>query len=255
MFLKSLLVSLAVPPFGFVTLAFAALLLPRRHLRLRRTLVGVSVAGLILLGMPVFADRLLDALEADIPTLPAGTLPAGTLPAGTPPPGAIVVLGAEIRRTSSNPPVVVGRLSLERLATAARLQRQTGLPVMISGGALQPDLPSIADVMADSMRDDFLVPVKWREGRSRTTWENAQYSAEILRQEGISSVYVVTHSWHMRRAILSFRGTGIAVVPAPTPPDRRDGAILDDFLPRASTWNVSYFALHEWIGNVWYALF
>jgi uncharacterized SAM-binding protein YcdF (DUF218 family) len=242
-FLKSLLVSLAVPPFGFVTLAFVAIMLPRGHLRLRRTLVGISVAGLILLGMPVFADRLLDALETDIPITPAST----------PPPAAIVVLGAEIRRTSAEPPVVVGRLSLERLATAARLQRKTGLPVLTSGGALQKDLPSIADIMAESLRDDFLVPTKWREEQSQTTWENALYSAEILKKEGISSVYVVTHAWHMRRAILSFRGTGITVVPAPTPPDRRNGAILDDFVPRASTWNVSYFALHELIGNIWYA--
>ena len=244
MFLKSLLVSLALPPFGFVTLAFVAMLLPRGHLRLRRAMVGIAVAGLILLGMPVFADRLLDALESDIPTIPTDA----------PPPAAIVVLGAEIRRTDADPPVVVGRLSLERLAAAARLQRKTGLPVLISGGAMQSDLPPIADVMADSMRDDFLVPVKWREERSQTTWENAQYSAAILKKEGITSVYVVTHAWHMRRAMLSFRDTGVTVIPAPTPPDRRDGAILDDFLPRASTWNVSYYALHEWIGNVWYAL-
>jgi len=242
-FLKSLLVSLALPPFGFVTLAFVAMLLPRGHLRARRVMVGVSIAGLILLGMPVCADRLLDALEAEMPAISANA----------PPPAAIVVLGAEIRRTSAAPPVVVGRLSMERLATAARLQRKTGLPVLISGGALQSDMPPIANIMAESLRDDFLVPTRWRESRSHTTWENAIYSAEILKQEGISSVYVVTHAWHMRRAILSFRGTGITIIPAPIPPDRRDGAILDDFVPRASTWNVSYYALHEWIGNVWYA--
>ncbi len=243
MFLKSLLVALLVPPFGFVTLALAALLLPRGHLRLRRILLGISVGGLVVLGMPVVADRLLDGLETDLPS----TLPVSA------PPGAIVVLGAEIRRTSADPPVVVGRLSLERLATAAKLQRKTGLPVLVSGGTLQKDLPSIADVMAESMRDDFRVPVQWREERSQTTWENAQFSADILKQAGITSVYVVTHSWHMKRALLAFRGTGLTVTPAPTPPDRRDGAILDDFLPRASTWNVSYFALHEWIGNAWYA--
>lgn len=245
MFFKSLLVTLLIPPFGFVTLAVAALVIPWGRAVPRRAIVAFSLMGLIVMGMPVVADRLLDALE-----MPA----AGSPPAADAPARAIIVLGAEIRRTSSEPPVVVGRLSLERLATGARLQRSTGLPVLLSGGALQDDLPSIAEVMAESMQNDFLVPVRWRETRSQTTWENALFSAEILKQEGITSVYVVTHAWHMRRALLAFRNTGLTVIPAPIPPDRRTGVVFDDFLPRASTWTVSYFALHEWIGNAWYAI-
>ena len=244
MFVKSLLVALLVPPFGFVTLAALAVLLPRGHLRLRRVLLTISVLGLVVLGMPAIADRLVQGLETNLPSPPVNAAP----------PAAIIVLGAEIRRTSIEPPVVVGRLSLERLATAARLQRKTGLPVLTSGGAIQKDLPAIAAVMAASMRDDFRVPVRWTEEQSQTTWENAQFSAEILKKQGITSAYVVTHAWHMRRALLAFQDTGLTVTAAPTPPDRRDGAILDDFLPRASTWNVSYFAMHEWIGYAWYAI-
>ena len=243
MFLKSILVSLLVPPFGFVTLAVLALLLPRSRVRLRRSLIGISVVGLVLLGMPVVADRMLEGLEQNLPRTP----PAAD------PPRAIIVLGAEIRRTSDTPSAVVGRLSLERLQTAAQLQRRTGLPVLISGGALQKGLPSIADIMATSMEQDFRIPVRWKETRSRDTWENAKFSADILRKEGITSVYVVTHAWHLRRALLAFAPTGLTVTAAPTPPDKRDGAIFDDFMPRASTWNVSYFALHEWIGYAWYS--
>ena len=240
---KSLLVSLLIPPLGFATMAVLALLLPRQS-RVRQIVMGASLVGLIAMGMPVVADAMLDSLERRI------AAPA----AGSPVPKAIIVLGAEIRRTSDSPSVVVGRLSLERLAWAARLQRKTGLPVLISGGAVQDDLPPIADIMAESLREDFRVPVQWRETRSQTTWDNAVFSAEILKKEGITSVYVVTHAWHMRRALLAFRGTGLTVTAAPTPPDRRSGAILDDFVPRASTWTVSYYALHEWIGYAWYAL-
>jgi len=243
-FIKNVFVSLLLPPFGFVTLTLLAILLPASMMRARRVLIALSTAGLILLGMPVVADRILNRLEQDLPRTPSPTAP----------PAAIVVLGAEIRRTSDIPEAVVGPLSLERLRIAAQLHRRTGLPVLISGGALQPDLPSIADIMAGTMRDDFLTPVAWTENRSRDTWENARFSAEILKAAGIGSVYVVTHAWHMKRALLAFARTGLTATAAPTPPDERDGAILDDFLPRASTWTVSYFALHEWIGYAWYAL-
>jgi uncharacterized SAM-binding protein YcdF (DUF218 family) len=212
--------------------------------RLRAFLSGTAIVGLIALGMPIVADTLLQRLEVHLPSPTTGS----------PPPRAIVVLGAEVRHTTETPSVVVGPLSLERLAAAARLQRKTGLPVLVSGGTLQTDTPPIADVMADSMREDFRVPVQWRETHSLTTWENARFSADILKKEWIGSVYVVTNAWHMRRALLAFRGTGLTVTPAPTPPDRKDGPILDDFVPRASTWRVSYFALHEWIGYAWYTL-
>ena len=241
--LKAIAVSMLIPPFGFATLAFLALLLPQGS-RSRRTLLGASVLGLIVLGMPAVADVMLYRLEANM----------AAPPTGSPPPKAIIVLGGDIRHTSESPFVVVGLLSLERLETAARLQRKTGLPVLISGGTIQRDTPPIANIMADTMRDDFHVPVQWRETQSTTTWENARFSAEILKQAGITSVYVVTSVWHMRRALLAFRGTGLTVTPAPTPPDRRDGPAIGDFVPGASTWVVSYYALHEWIGDVWYSI-
>lgn len=241
--LKSIAVGMLIPPFGFATLALLALMLPRQS-RLRHGLMGISVVALVALGMPVIADTMLDGLEVHLRSTPAGS----------PPPKAIIVLGADVRHTNDTPSVVVGPLSLERLAAAARLQRKTGLPVLIAGGTLQPDTPPIADVMADSMRDDFHVPVQWRETRSLTTWENARFSAEILKKEGITSVYVVTHAWHMKRALLAFRGTGLTVTPAPTAPDRKGGLVLSDLVPHATTWAVSYYALHEWIGSAWYAI-
>jgi uncharacterized SAM-binding protein YcdF (DUF218 family) len=223
-FLKSLLVSLLIPPFGFVTLAAFTMLLPGINRRFRQILIGTSIVGLILLAMPAIADRMLDALETGIPAPPPGS----------PPPAAIIVLSAEVRRTSDVPSIVVGRLTLERLATAVRLQRRTNLPVLLSGGSLQADLPPMADVMAESMQNDFRVPVRWRETKSQTTWENAAFSADILKKEGITSVYVVTHAWHMRRALLAFRGTGLTVTPAPIPPDRRIGIGLERQLFRVT---------------------
>ena len=244
MFLKTILVSLLVPPFGFVTLALLGLLLSGSWRRLGRNLIGASLIGLTVLAMPVVSDMMLEALERDLPRIPPPSAP----------PGAIVVLGAEIRRTDDSPGVVVGRLSLERLRTAATLQRRTGLPVLISGGALRDDLPAIATVMATSLEGDFRIPSPWLETKSRDTWENARFSADILRARGITSVYVVTHAWHMRRALQAFRRTDLTATAAPIPPDMHSGWMAEDFLPHTSSWTLSYFALHEWIGTMWYAI-
>ena len=76
----------------------------------------------------------------------------------------------------------------------------------------------------------------------------------MLKPEGIGSIYLVTHAWHMRRAVLAFRHFGIAATAAPTHfsgPTMPDAASL---VPSAKGWMESSYALHEWIGFLWYAL-
>jgi uncharacterized SAM-binding protein YcdF (DUF218 family) len=140
------------------------------------------------------------------------------------------------------------------LRTAAALQRRTGLPILVTGGTTQPNSPPVGQVMAQSLTDDFRTPPRWIEAKSADTWENARFSADILRAEGITSVYIVTHAWHMRRAVLAFQGTGLTVTAAPTSLDDPLGPDLEDFLPRAGGWQTGYFAMHEWIGYAWYKL-
>lgn len=245
MMLKGLLLSLAMPPTGLLTLLVFGMLLSRRGWRPGRIIVWAGVAGLYLLAMPVVSQNMLLALETNLPTTP----PAGH------PPGAIIVLGAEIIRTHSEPHGArPGLLTLDRLRTAAELAGRTGLPVLVSGGLIQPDEPPVARVMADSLRNDFHLPVRWVEDQSRDTWENARFSAAILHAAGINSVYVVTSSWHMRRALLSFEGTGLTVTAAPTPLFEPLAPLFGDFLPQANAWQTAYYALHEWIGYAWYKL-
>ena len=145
-------------------------------------------------------------------------------------------------------------MTLDRLRTAAALQRRTGLPILVTGGTTQPQTPPVAVVMQQSLEDDFQTPARWIEPKSADTWENAHFSADILRTQGITSIYVVTHSWHMRRAVLSFKDTGLAVTAFPTSLDDPLGPDLHDFFPRPSGWQTGYFAVHEWIGYAWYKL-
>jgi uncharacterized SAM-binding protein YcdF (DUF218 family) len=243
--MRWIVVPLALPPTGLIVLIVIGLLLRNNWRRFGRRMVWVALIALILFGMPVVSGSMLLALETGLPTVPQVDHP----------PQAIVVLGGEVIRAHQDRlGIRPGLLTLDRLRTAAALHRRTGLPILVTGGVTQPNTPGVGLVMAESLRDDFQIPPRWVESKSFDTWENARFSADILRPEGITSVYVVTHAWHMRRAILAFQGTGLTVTAAPTEPDEPLGPNFLDFLPRAVGWQTAYFAIHEWIGYAWYKL-
>ena len=238
---------LLVPPVNLLLLALAGYLLSRpgaRCYRAGRILCGLGLAGLLLFALPITSMLLILALETVAPP-----------PPDAPPPGAIVILSADVSRVGDTPAAFdVGPLSLERLRAGAALQHATLLPVLVSGGVIGRGQPSLAAMMTHSLETDFAVPVRWQEGASLDTWENARDSAAILHAAGISSVYLVTHSWHMRRALIAFRRFGLQATSAPVPFSRVVQFELSAFLPRAASWSASYYALHEWIGGAWYAL-
>src|ERR1700677_1079434 len=204
----------------------------------------IGLLGLTVLSLPVVADSLLVSLERDLPM----TAPADAMPQ------AIVILGGDVSRTSQPPFARIGRLTLDRLRTGAILRRETGLPILVTGGIVQQNRPAVATLMAGSLSKDFEVPVTWVEDASIDTWENAVLSAGILRTEGIRSVYLVTQPWHMRRAVMAFRHAGMIVTAAPTALDPPFDPIASDFFPHAFAWELSFYALHEWIGCAWCAI-
>lgn len=242
--LKGLLVTLAVPPVSFLVLAIVGLLVRWWHRRLGQALLCVGIACLTLLSLPLVSNLMIAGLEQNLPLTP----PPDAMPQ------AIVILGGDLMRTAAPPGVVPGFLTLDRMREGAALYRRTGLPILVTGGTVQPKHLAVATIMADSLRNDFQVPVAWTEAASQDTWQNAAFSAEILTRQGIHSVYVVTQGWHMKRALLAFQHAGLKATAAPTPLDAPIDPYIWDFLPRASGWEWSYYAFHEWIGCAWYAI-
>ena len=244
MLLKSLLVSIFVPPFLFVPLIAMGLVLLAHRPRTGKILAWGGLGCLTLTALPVCADLLLRGLEIGTPPSSAAILPQ-----------AIVVLGAEIERSEDDAAGAhLGLLSLERLRAAALLARETNLPILVSGGLIQLDRPAVADLMAAALEQDFQMRAAWIENVSATTWDNAARSAALLRARGVTSVYVVTHAWHTRRALIAFSHTGLTVIAVPVSslgPFRVDASA---FLPTVSAWQYSYYALHEWIGCLAYTL-
>jgi uncharacterized SAM-binding protein YcdF (DUF218 family) len=242
---KALLVPFIVPPESLVVTLLAGVLLWRLYPRLSRWLIGFSTALLYLLSLPLVSGTLLWTLEQGLRLTP----PTGK------PPQAIVILTAGLTRTDGNHPgATVDPLGLERAKAGAALERQTHLPILVSGGSEGSDVPTLAAVMQHALVQDFRVPVRWVEDRSLDTWQNATFSAAILRANGIGSIYLVTHAWHERRALVAFRATGLTVTAAPVLLNRLPTPDFEDFLPHATAWTDSYYALHEWIGYLWYSL-
>ncbi|MDQ3204357.1 MAG: YdcF family protein [Pseudomonadota bacterium] len=170
---------------------------------------------------------------------------------------AIVVLGSGRERGDpawgSDQPTDV---ALDRERYAARLAKASGLPILTTGGLHYGTPPSEARLMADSLRDDFGVTVRWQEERSRTTWENAQFSAEMLLPQGIKRVVVVTQAWHMSRSVWSFQQAGFEVVPAPMGfLSVGNAEPLGGWIPDAKSVRRSGQLINEAVGQVGYSLF
>src|SRR6266699_1168516 len=194
--LKTLLHTVLLPPGGPLLVAGAGAWLARSGVtaRARRAgwlLLSASLVVSWLLATPVVADWLEGAAEA------------------------LVILGGGDERVAApeyGGAPAPGPLLLERVAYGAFVAHRTALPVLVSGTAQE----TLA--MRTSLARDFGVEVRWVEGRSRDTFENAQFSAPLLKAAGVSRIILVTDGAHAWRAAHEFAATGLAVVPAPTVP-------------------------------------
>ncbi|NMY07784.1 MULTISPECIES: YdcF family protein [Pseudomonas] len=246
-FIKQLL----LPPGILLLLLALAWWFRRSRPRLAGCCFALGLGGMWLMSLPIMVEWGARALET-APPLAREDWSSLARHAD-----AIVVLGSGRERGDpawgSDQPTGIG---LERQRYAARLAKASGLPVLTSGGLHYGTPPSEAELMAVSMRDDFDVAVRWKEERSRTTWENAQMSAEILLPEGIKRVVVVTQAWHMPRAVWSFEKAGFSVVPAPVGFLGEDNARpLGGWMPEfKSVWQSGQL-LNEAVGQVGYRLF
>jgi uncharacterized SAM-binding protein YcdF (DUF218 family) len=232
-----------LPPAGLFWSAALGIVLYWRWRRAGAALVGGSAVALVALALPITSYGLLS-----LGVVPSGIDPSRSLPEHA----AIVVLGADLRRAAPEyGGLTLGPLSLERLRYAARLHRRTGLPVLVTGGRLRPDDPPIAALMSEALAEDFGIEARWVEDRSRNTAENARFSAELLRRDGISTVLVVTHAWHMGRALMAFRGLGMDVRPASTLAPHRPTDI-DMVIPSVPALYGSFLGIHELVGRLFY---
>jgi len=230
---KTVLRELLLPPGGLLLVAFAgAWLLARR--RWGWMLLLAPLAALWLLATPLVGEGLM-RLTQRYPALDLGHATQAQ---------AIVILsGGHPRWAPEYAGPAAGDVLLERVSYGAYLARHTGLPVLISGTAMD-----VAAMEAELSRD-FGIRARWLDGGSRDTFDNAELSSRLLKADGIHRILLVTSSEHEWRATQEFLSAGMAVEPAPVHVWMPHQHVLIDYLPDAYGLLLSTDALHELVGD------
>jgi len=241
----NLIAAALLPPLLLVILLAAGLVLLRRRPRLARLLILLVTVALYALSTPWVGGLLLKSLEISLPVRPAELKTAD----------AIVVLGGGRRLDEAEyGGDTLNSFSLERLRYAAFLHRASGLPILVTGG--KPDDGTLAEgrIMQQVLQSEYGMSPAWVEDASRTTWDNARLSAPLLEQAGVRCIALITHAWHLRRAAPLFEAQGLIVVPAGIQFASTRVDALFDVLPIPNGLRDSSYALHEWLGILWYKL-
>lgn len=241
--LTNFIAEFLLPPLGPLLLGVGGLWLLKRHARAGRALIASSLALLWLLSTPIVADALLDSLKPPYVALTGEEAEA------------IVILGGgRLKGSLEYGGDTLGRYTLERVRMGARLAQALSKPILVTGGKPDGGERSEGELMRETLEREFATPVKWVEERSNNTRDNARFSAELLKRDGVMRIYLVTHAWHLPRAMPEFAATGLEVVAAGTGYAAADGLTPLDFLPRASSLANSHHACHEWLGLLWYRI-
>lgn len=236
-----------VPPASLILLALLGLALLKRRRALGLALTGGSLLLLLVLSLPAVAFRLMDTLEG--PPL-TNSRAVGEVQ-------AVVILAGGVSYNAVDwGGTSVSLFTLQRLRYGAWLARETRLPVLVTGAAPTRGRPGEAAMMRDILRDEFGVPVRWVEDRSRHTGDNAKLSAAMLRAAGVTRIALVTSAFHMPRAQRVFEQTGLQVVPARTGYLGTAGGTTrpEHFVPNGDSLRLSYLALRELAANLMYRI-
>lgn len=252
--LKPILSALILPPVPFVLLMLVTV---RVALAARRkTAAGLALFGAAgwwlstCIGTAVWLQQGLIKPPAALPPATIEALQQPTRRAHA----AIVVLGGGMDLDAPE----YGQPSLTRQATmrlryGVWLARRTGLPMAFSGGVgwAQRSPVSEAEVAARMAAQEWQQPMRWQEKRSRDTRENARWTVDLLRQDGVREIVLVTHAYHMPRAVRAFEQAAagaLTITPAPmgfiSPADRP----IMNWLPTTTGSTGVYDLMHEWVG-------
>ncbi len=249
---KPLLTALALPPVPWLLLIAVGALRRGRRRGAGGWLVALGIAGIWLSGCTGSGRWIVQALLHPPAVLDAariGELAAQVRRGGATAP-TIVVLGGGREALSAEYALPDLRpLTLARLRYGVWLSRRTGAPLGFTGGTgwAQPDGVPEAQIAARVAATEFGRPLAWTEAASRDTRANAVETVALLRRADVGHAVLVTHAWHMPRALRRFEaaaGGSIRFTAAPIGPGLGDRAAFD-WLPTAEGTELVRVSLRE----------
>jgi uncharacterized SAM-binding protein YcdF (DUF218 family) len=211
----------------------------------RRALLAVLVL-LYALSMPYTADRCMRWLE--VRRVPLETL--------QPPYEAVIVLSGMLQLQLSQPGSLEFNGAVERiLAGIAFVQQGRGKRLLVSGGSgslfdqrtREAHLLKTFALQLGLQDDQVLV-----EADSRNTYENARYTAQVLRTQQWHHVVLITSASHMRRALAAFHKQGIFPHTYPVDYAAADVVTPLSFVPSVHSLAKTTAVMHELFGILTY---
>lgn len=233
----------------FALLAGFVLLRLRKE-KAARVLFAAAFSVLFVSSLPIVAHRLARGLESDYPVLSSIDAPKAD---------AIVVLGGTVSNRIP-PRKEVQEISGSRLVPAAWLFKAgKAQKIIVSSGTDYSQADGSRRAESQDMADFLValgVPSKSiiQESRSRNTYENAKYTAELVKDSAMKSILLVTSAFHMPRSVAMFKKFGVTNV-VPFPSDHRitnTGVRAGDFLPEIGALAITTASIKEYVGRLVY---
>ncbi|MBN3789371.1 YdcF family protein [Burkholderia sp. Ac-20353] len=220
--------------------SFALLFIAFVFLRkLRRTIAIVTFAVFWLLATGWLAAPLIAWTQAGVTPVEHPAMRGHT---------ALILLGAGTKHIDGRlVPPADGYARIRKVAELYRACRRQAdrCTVIVSGGDPQRHGATEAATYAPYLVAGGVAPEDLTlEANSRTTYENAKFTAPILRSRHDDERILVTSSYQMRRALLDFRRFDIE--PQPVFANRRDATT--GWLPRWQNLANAEQAAHELVG-------
>jgi uncharacterized SAM-binding protein YcdF (DUF218 family) len=244
--LKPYLTALALPPTSLLVLIFLGALLIRSKPKLAKRIIFFSVTTIWLLSTNAFSVWLHNQVIPEYPLVSSKDLKKESVQ-------AIVVLGGGVVVGLPGGDKQMSKTSLGRLRLGAQLARQSGLPLVFSGGSgwgAKDASVAEADVAEKVLEDAFGIKLNYKESSSRDTQENAGNTWALLSKQGIHRIALVTHSTHMPRASAEFKKLGFDVtLAAMGQPTAGSEAVLR-WMPGASNLELSQSVLRELLARL-----
>jgi len=229
-----------LPPGIILVFLLSALLFSRRIPLLSSILSLTGIVLLVFLSMPIVARYLLINLQ-DYSVVEINNQNKDNSA------GIIVILGAG--RYQAAPEYgyrdEISPLTLERLRYGATLAEKLKLPVLLSGGRRDANATSEAVMMNQVMVNVFNTNPQYLEVSGVNTRQQAIEVRKILAAKEDTRIYLVTHAWHMKRAIAEFSRQGFDIQAAPMG-FAATSKIDNLFLPSATALASTSRALHEY---------